>query len=103
MLREPLLVTTPPRSRRSWLVPTLAVFACANVGLLVSVLRLSAELSTLKSQTPPAAAVLASCASSSDAAALLPHKVLLDGLTPSADQMNRGDCYLFSMTGILED
>lgn len=99
MLREPLLVTTPPPSRRSWLVPTLAVFACANVGLLVSVLRLSAELSTLKSQTPPAPAVLASCASSP----LLPHKVLLDGLTPSADQMNRGDCYLFSMTGILED
>tara|TARA_B100000524_G_scaffold117098_1_gene57301 strand:+ start:291 stop:2021 length:1731 start_codon:yes stop_codon:yes gene_type:complete len=28
---------------------------------------------------------------------------VLDGLTPSADQMQRGDCYLFAITGIVED
>eukprot|EP00965_Chrysotila_dentata_P030677 1021749-Pleurochrysis_carterae.AAC.1 len=33
----------------------------------------------------------------------LPHKHLIDGLTPSADQMFRGDCWLFATTGILED
>jgi len=32
-----------------------------------------------------------------------PHKFLIDGITPSADQMNRGDCWLFATTGILED
>jgi hypothetical protein len=29
----------------------------------------------------------------------LPHKFLLDGLTPSADQAFRGDCWLFAVTG----
>jgi hypothetical protein len=32
-----------------------------------------------------------------------PARFLLEGLTPSADQMLRGDCWLFSITGILED
>jgi hypothetical protein len=32
-----------------------------------------------------------------------PHKFLLSGITPSVDQMYRGDCWLFSLTGIVED
>lgn len=32
-----------------------------------------------------------------------PTKMLLGGLTPPVDQMNRGDCWLFALTGILED
>ena len=32
-----------------------------------------------------------------------PHKFLLTGITPSVDQMYRGDCWLFSLTGIVED
>ena len=60
--------------------------------------RVSVSVSVARDESIGAFA-FASCASSP----LLPHKVLLDGLTPSADQMNRGDCYLFSMTGILED
>lgn len=32
-----------------------------------------------------------------------PARFLLDGLTPSADQALRGDCWLFATTGILED
>ena len=34
---------------------------------------------------------------------VLPHKFLVAGLTPPADQMLRGNCYLFSLTGIVED
>lgn len=34
---------------------------------------------------------------------MLPHKYLVDGVTPSADQANRGDCWLFAITGLLED
>lgn len=30
---------------------------------------------------------------------MLPHKYLVDGVTPSADQANRGDCWLFAITG----
>ena len=33
----------------------------------------------------------------------VPAVYLLDGLTPTADQMLRGDCYLFAITGIVED
>ena len=32
-----------------------------------------------------------------------PKKLLLGGLTPTADQMMRGDCWLFSVMGVLED
>ena len=32
-----------------------------------------------------------------------PARFLLSGLTPSADQAQRGDCWLFATTGILED
>ena len=33
----------------------------------------------------------------------LPPTFLLDGLTPSADQALRGDCWLFAVSGLLED
>lgn len=32
-----------------------------------------------------------------------PTKLLLDGITPTDDQAKRGDCWLFAITGILED
>lgn len=34
---------------------------------------------------------------------LRPQKFLLDGLTPTDDQMMRGDCWLFALGGVLED
>lgn len=36
-------------------------------------------------------------------AASRPQKFLLDGITPSVDQGMRGDCWLFAITGVLED
>ena len=38
-----------------------------------------------------------------DASVPVPHKLLLSGLTPTADQGMRADCWLFSVVGVLED
>jgi len=86
------------------LLPTMLVGILVSLCAvqLVTLQTLTGRLSSLE-QFLPQATTAANAQSQLVAATRLPEKFLLDGNTPSSDQMNRGDCYLFSMSGILED
>ena len=63
---------------------------------------LTLTVAQLASRQPTSDAVVAT-ETSVETSDTTPHKLLLTGLTPTADQGFRGDCWLFSVMGVLED
>jgi len=76
-----------------------AAVCCAQLVALRSVAgRMEAlELALSRADASTSTTVLAQA----PVATRLPHKFLVEGLTPSADQAFRGDCWLFAVTGAL--
>ena len=100
-----------PRRHRGWWMAALTVF-----GVLVGVqsfallrmaqqqsdlaLAVAQQLDSLPSRTN---ALVSTEALVGRTTLETPKKLLLGGLTPTADQGFRGDCWLFSVMGVLED
>jgi len=79
--------------RRSYWLPAIA----SLLGLVV------AMQAVLLARPLAAVTLAAEQCPESLSSTTLPARFVVDGLTPSADQMNRGDCWLFATAGILED
>jgi hypothetical protein len=108
---EPLLVTRKAR-------PVSPLSVCATIGICVVGAVCCAQLVALRAVAGRMEALeVALAASRAEAASTwaspvvlaaapavksdqMPHKFVVDGLTPSADQAFRGDCWLFAVTGV---
>uniref|UniRef100_X5CVC8 C1 peptidase domain protein n=1 Tax=Tisochrysis lutea TaxID=1321669 RepID=X5CVC8_9EUKA len=108
-MHEPLLVTRRPK-------PASPLVLCGVVGIVAAAALCAAQLALLRTLDGRIAQIEASLPSQKPSLLLakqppppqphsdsLPHKFVVDGLTPSADQAFRGDCWLFAVTGLLED
>jgi len=99
-------------SPRSWLPCSISAGVLAVLALQVSILHQQAamadnvaalQLALLQNRLFAAETSLPLANVPASAPRMPPARFLLDGLTPSADQALRGDCWLFATTGILED
>ena len=77
-----------------------AVAGLLVVGCQVAILQQQFAMQTMVQQRHPIATLTHDAF---DASVPMPHKLLLSGLTPTADQGMRADCWLFSVVGVLED
>lgn len=83
-----------------WLPWTLGAAVLATFSMQFAVLHQQAAIASAVADLQTVAALRGELKVTS---APEPSRFLLDGLTPSADQSLRGDCWLFSTTGMLED
>lgn len=93
---QPLSSAAAPERAGPW---AIAIGLFAVLGLQIAQFSSQSQ----KTEVPQMTTMLAGHATSKSAVGSAPERFLIDGLTPSAHQMHRGDCYLFSGTGILED
>ena len=94
------------RAAASWLPWSIGAGVLAVIAMQATILHQQASTMAAVSLMQEALALRAVAAvqlAPTAAPAAAPVRFLLGGLTPSADQALRGDCWLFATTGMLED
>ena len=94
-----------PTTQRPWWIAALIGVVCLQSVTLALVLQQGRALQSLEGSVAHPAVTTKAVAHEDIRGTILekPKKLLLGGLTPPADQGFRGDCWLFALTGILED
>ncbi len=106
------VVRTTRRSYRGWWIAALTIGGLQSLALLQVVQQQNSLVAQLKSRPTSSTQLTSEGGYPSNIGVhgtthipLIdkPKKMLLGGLTPTADQRFRGDCWLFSVMGVLED
>ena len=109
---ESEVVRTTRRSYRGWWIAALTIGGLQSLALLQVVQQQNSLVAQLKSRPTVSTQLTSEGGYPSNIGVhgtthipLIdkPKKMLLGGLTPTADQRFRGDCWLFSVMGVLED